>query len=312
MISAALALLLAAAPPVSLTIDPCAGVEAAEVRRILELELAATRASIRGLTGVVACDGDALAFEVEDPLTGKQLSRQVELARAAPNARARLLALAMVEAVEASWDEVLYAPVPAPLPEPEPAPAPAPLPSPPMVVAPVEAPTPADERPRYHVSLVGLSRGLLEASMMQHGGGLRFVHTPFRYFGWAGELTAEHGQLVTFLGTVQMTSAGGALEALGQYALGRFTFQLAAGLRGGGVTARGVPFGPLITAKEAGGAWVGPFSAFSTTFGFSRWFAAARLEAGATVVGVPAHVDSVRTGMAGPWLGLALGFGFRM
>ncbi len=308
----AFALLLAAAPPVSLTIDPCAGVEVAEVRRILELELAATRASIRGLTGVVACDGDALAFEVEDPLTGKQLSRQVELARAAPNARARLLALAMVEAVEASWDEVLYAPVPAPLPEPEPDPAPpaVALPSPPLVGAVAEPVAPPDDGPRFRVSVVGASRALLDAPLWQWGGGVRFAHMPFRHVGWAAELSAEHGELGTFLGTVQMSSAGGSLEVVGQYAWRFLTFQHGFGVRGGGVTARGVPFGALITAKQVDGPWAGPYHALSVTAARGAWAVTGRFEGGVVVVGVPAHVAAVRTGMAGPWLGLSIAIGY--
>jgi hypothetical protein len=180
-----------------------------------------------------------------------------------------------------------------------------------MVVAEAPKPPPPPERPRYHLSAIGASRALLDSPLWQWGGGVRFVHAPFRYFGWAAELSGEYGEFATKLGAVQMSSGGGAAEAFAQWPVSLFTFQLALGLRGGAVTARGIPAVPFVVAKELTGPWAGPFAALSASAGFEWFTVTGRFEGGATVVGVPAHVDVVNTGMAGPWVGLSIAVGVR-
>lgn len=297
-----LLVLTVAPPPVTLTVDPCAGVSEPELRRVLELELLSTRASITGVTAVIACEGTSLALRVEDPLTRKMLQRTVDLSRAADNARSRLLALAIVEVVEASWSEQLFAPPPVPPPamtrevrvavDPAPAPPPQPL-------------------GKIRLTVNGTSRALLASPLWQWGGGLRFVHTPFRYLGWAAELTGEQGSFETGLGTVRISSGSVALELLGQLELGPVTLQLGSGARGGIVNALGIPNKPLVTSKQLTGAWAGAYVALSATLGFGWWLLTARFEGGGVLHGLPAHVENINTGMDGPWLGLALGFGIR-
>jgi hypothetical protein len=295
-----LALVLTLAPPVTLTVDACADVSEPEVRRLVELELLSTRASITGLSALVECRGPELGIRVEDPLTGKTLERTVDLARAAPNAKARLLALAIVEVVEANWSEQLFAPVILPQPSPLPeanrttvaAPAPAPL-------------------GNIRLTLTATSRALVASPLWQWGGGVRMVHTPFRFLGWAAELTGEQGTFETGLGSVQISSGGAALEILGQLELGMVTLQLGGGARGGIVNARGIPRVPLVVGKDLTGPWAGAFVALSASLGLGWWLLSARLEGGSVIHGLPAHVESVNTGMDGPLVGLALGFGIR-
>ena len=147
--------------------------------------------------------------------------------------------------------------------------------------------------------------------MWQWGGGLRFVHTPFRYLGWAAEATAEYGQLTTALGAVQMVTGGGALEGLGQYTWRRLTVQLALGFRGGGVYAGGIPQLPVVTAWVVTGPWAGPHAALSASVALGWWTLTGRFELGTALLGVPSHVDTVQAGMLGPWVGLSIAVGLR-
>jgi hypothetical protein len=54
----------------------------------------------------VSCAGDLVALRVDDPITGKALERSVRLAGVAAPVRARIVGLAIVELVAASWIEL--------------------------------------------------------------------------------------------------------------------------------------------------------------------------------------------------------------
>ncbi|MEM6296991.1 MAG: hypothetical protein AAGA54_37345, partial [Myxococcota bacterium] len=123
--SLALALLLTAASGDTLQVrsESCADVDAAEVERLVELELAAVTQEIRDgppLRVDLVCSGDALTIAVTDPLTSKQLSRTVP-APATGAGRSRVIALAIAQLFAASWLELLLAE------EPEDADAPQPI-----------------------------------------------------------------------------------------------------------------------------------------------------------------------------------------
>jgi hypothetical protein len=103
-------------PPVSLAVDPCIATDAAEVRRIAAVELDARLAAETepDATKVIAsCEGALVRVEVTDPLSGKAVSRLINLASAVSAARARLLAIAIAELVSASWTELVTNPTPA-------------------------------------------------------------------------------------------------------------------------------------------------------------------------------------------------------
>ncbi|MGF1467350.1 MAG: hypothetical protein ACFCGT_14585 [Sandaracinaceae bacterium] len=103
--------------PLRLALEACLDVVPGEVRRIVAVELRGaladpalpdretTRAEVR-------CEGSSVALRVDDPITGKELSRTLELAGTDPRARPRLLALAVVELVAASWTELASNPTP--------------------------------------------------------------------------------------------------------------------------------------------------------------------------------------------------------
>lgn len=101
-----------AAERLSLVIDPCVDADRAEARRLVDIELGSwDPASERVGSGVpaasVRCDDQGqVVIHVDDPLTNKSLERAVALARIAPKARTRALALSIVELLVASWTEL--------------------------------------------------------------------------------------------------------------------------------------------------------------------------------------------------------------
>jgi hypothetical protein len=303
-----LAVVLALAPSVNVSVEPCAKVSEPELRHLLVLELLSTRASATGLTAKVECKGEALELRVEDPLSGKQLQRWVDLSRAMPDVRSRLLALAIVEVLEASWSEQLF---------------PAPLDltrasfeedlSPTAQVTASGSPPVQLRDSKFQLTLVGSARAQLNVGLVEMGAGLRFVHLPFRYLGWAAEAVGESGSYDWGLsvGSTRLSSMTGALEVLGHLELGRVSLQLAGGARGGYAVAE-VPHGPLESTTQPNGGWFGPYAAVSTSVAMGLFLLSARVEGGATVRGVPAHVWVFNTGMEGPWLGAMVGFGVRL
>jgi hypothetical protein len=111
-------------PPVSLDLrldEPgCAVTDREALLRVVRLELeGATVAEATGDASsatrvTVSCSGDLVALRVDDPLTGKALERSVRLAGVAAPVRARIVGLAIVELVAASWIELeLRTPPPA-------------------------------------------------------------------------------------------------------------------------------------------------------------------------------------------------------
>lgn len=95
--------------PVELTIDPCLGVDAEDVRRIVSLELAleleAATVPEETTMARALCEDDGARLEVDDPTTGKSSSRRVVFQVLVGGGRARLLALALAELIAASWAE---------------------------------------------------------------------------------------------------------------------------------------------------------------------------------------------------------------
>jgi hypothetical protein len=103
-------------PPVSLDLrldEPGCGVTDREaLLRVVRLELEgatvaeATGDAVSATRVTVSCQGDLVALRVDDPITGKALERSVSLAGVVAPVRARIVGLAIVELVAASWIEL--------------------------------------------------------------------------------------------------------------------------------------------------------------------------------------------------------------
>jgi hypothetical protein len=101
----------AATRAVTVGTDACPGLDSAEVERLVELELDEVTREIRlgpALRVELRCDAQHLEIAVDDPLTGKRLSREVPAPIDEPG-RERVVALAIAQLFSASWLELLLA-----------------------------------------------------------------------------------------------------------------------------------------------------------------------------------------------------------
>jgi hypothetical protein len=99
---------------VVVTTEGCGDLDATEVARVLDLELRSVTAEIRTgppLSVRLQCRADRLSIAVEDPLTRKELRRDVPAPAPEPG-RERIVALAVSELFSASWLELLTTPPP--------------------------------------------------------------------------------------------------------------------------------------------------------------------------------------------------------
>ena len=238
-------------PRVSIDIVGCDAVLAREAQRIAAIELRATlvdAAPDATVTKVTAtCRGTLAALEVVDPTTGKSLERTVALTEAAPNGRARLLALAVAELVVASWSELQSNPQPR-------APAATPL-----------APYAARESARAAV----VDRALeLAAAFDVHclasrdclfGGGVRAAVWISPLLLARFDAVADYGELGRGTGRVAviMPSVSAALGA-SRWIGSSLRPAVSLGLRGGYVRMNGIADGTAATTSRQQGPWFGP------------------------------------------------------
>lgn len=100
---------------VSLQVDPCVKVDVTEVRRLFRLEMATSLPNaVEGTAGATTrvtagCKAGQVELQVIDALTAKVLVRRIRLG---DKGRERLLALAIMELLVASWVELAATPRP--------------------------------------------------------------------------------------------------------------------------------------------------------------------------------------------------------
>lgn len=200
---------------VVVTVEGCGDLDAIEVARVLDLELRSVTTEIRtgpALSVRLTCRADRLSITVEDPITQKQLARDVPAPPREPG-RERIVALAVSELFNASWLELLTTPVPPPS---ERAPATAPPPPPPAVTA---AKKLAETRTRPRRGLELLVGAGVRGRSLESGEPFAAVHVDGSVRGWLGDalgLSArvgwDFGQSTRELGSVRghaITAAGG-------------------------------------------------------------------------------------------------------
>ena len=296
-------------PAVTLTIDACVDVDAADVRKIVELELHTTIAAT-GPTRISArCRENLIDLTVEDSITGKSLMRTVDVAAQAPKARARLLALAITELVSASWTELETNPTPA-VPPAGPPPAPsAKAAARDVVHARVPLLHPAPARPLRVVALVE-RRAFLATTAWVTGVGVR-VAQDGALLGWSAEMVASQGVSATSLGEVAMDVVGVALAATVGATWSVVSARGTAGVRFGAARLSGVPRGDDVEGRSVRGPWGGPFFGGSVSIvPFKPLVIEASIESGYVVAPVHARVDGARqVSVAGVWLAGALAVG---
>jgi hypothetical protein len=272
----------------------------------IELDLA--RVSSADTTRLsVTCEAEVATLEVSDPVTGKSLRRRIDLASVPAAARARLVALAIVELVSASWYELLSDAEPV-------APRVDATASEPTRRAAAEAvrrralPAPARA---FRLGISGAGR---------FGGRPAFVSPGLVVFGehdlWGGlaaglDLWGERATVGTSLGDVQISTLSAGLFVLARADLGAIAVEGGPGARLGVAWLEGLPSqnagrGDSLVAPVAGAIVVARVLATVTP----GLVVALGAEGGWTTRSVGALVGGVReVSLEGPWAGLSLGFG---
>jgi hypothetical protein len=273
-------------PRVSINIVGCDAALAREAQRIATIELRATlvdSAPDATVTQVTAtCSSADAALEVTDPTTGKSLARTVALTEAAPNGRARLLALAVAELVVASWSELQNNPQPR-------APPAKPL-----------APYAAREAARGAVADRSLELAaafdvhVLASGDFLFGGGARAAFWISPLFFARFDILADYAEVGRATGSVAviMPSVSAAL-GVSRWMGASLRPAVSLGLRGGYVRMNGIADGAAAMASHQQGAWLGP----EVVLQISAWPRARihpvlGLSAGAHLLGVRGTVNN--------------------
>ncbi len=320
-------------PRVRLQLDRCVAVNAVEVRRVVAAELGAllvdplgpalapSRPAAPKVTQVdpevaqvdpevtqvtVDCRDRLVVLRVSDPITGKSLERPIDLGSAEPSARGRLLGLAVVELVSASWTELELRPRPA--------------------VAPASR-TASEEARRAALQAVktrvppraialriaGTGRGdtFFGNARFLAGGGLRLTHDLPSGLSWSVDAVGQHGTASSSLGTTvaDTISFGPAVGFQRRWPL--IGLRIGGGFRGGAAHLEGRPGLARVQAGSGWGGWGGPMASVSVLFAVGRSLAVELgTEGGYVLFPVAGEVAGNRQlAIAGPWLGFQLGLG---
>jgi len=238
-------------PRVSINIVGCDAALAREAQRIAAIELRATLvdpAPDGTVTEVKAtCRGVLAALEVIDPTTGKSLGRTVALTEAAPNGRARLLALAVAELVVASWSELQSNPEPR-------APPATPL-APPAARAAARAAI--NERALELAAAFDVH--VLGSGDVLFGGGARAAISISPAIFLRFDALADYAELDRAAGRVAVIMPGvSAAIGTSRFIGASLRPAISLGLRGGYVRMNGIADGTAATGLHQQGFWLGP------------------------------------------------------
>jgi hypothetical protein len=243
--------------PVAVTIHPCVEVRPADVGRVVEIELRTklTEPTPESTRAEVTCEGDLVEIRVDDPITRKRLTRKVPIAALGSSTKARLLALAVVELVSASWTELEV--------DKPPAVEPAGPPPDPLVREDVRKvlrsrlpPAPA----RWRASLVGGLGYDSPALGPLWGGGARLRYLFTASLGLTSEVFVEGGSQDERRGKVSCQKASVAAFAAWQHDFGeRHRAEVGVGARMGYVQFAGSPTDrATIEGSTLSSMWGGP------------------------------------------------------
>lgn len=292
---------------VTLDIAPCVETDAASVRRLFLLELGTSRhespaGDSAGARVEIDCSGELLELRVHDRLTGKHLLRRIAPGPVA--GRDRMLALAVMELLVASWVELETTP--------EPAVRAADAPPDPRAASTARAlvrrrlPQPAR---RTTLSIVG---GALHAGPWRIGGGVRLRRATSARWSWSAELTASRGDTALPEGEVELSAASAAGALLYGGSRGRLRAYGGAGARTALVSIQGRSQRPDVRADSVSGLTGGPFARTGIDVSVrGAVTVGVALEAGLDVVSVRGLVDGRdEVGAGRMWLGADVGVGW--
>jgi hypothetical protein len=301
-------------PLVEVAIDECVVVAEAEVRRVVAIELGALLTKEGGgedgeRTRVdVGCapQGALIELRVDDPITGKRLTRTIDLQRAATNVRARLLALGIAELVAASWTEL----------ESNPRPAVAPVGPPPSPAAREAALVAVSRRGggpigRMRLVLLGNVQLSWSGPLGLGGSQLRLGRHEPHHLSWELHVAYLRGEARVSLGAVSIDQLlfGSSLGFHQRWE--RLALRLAAGLRGGTVQLTGRPHDRELQGSAFWAPWAAVFTQVGVTVALARWLLLELdVEAGVALLPVGGLVTGQReAALEGGSIGVAIGLG---
>lgn len=304
-------------PGVTLQIDECIDTDADSVRRILVIELGTSMppsapGPATAVTRVeLTCQGELIEIRVHDPVTGKSLIRRISPGNR--KGRERLLALAAMELVVASWIELEATPEP---------------------VAPA-ADTVVDARARRSAKQVARQRlpsprWQTTAALLGNASWIGDIHAGFGgrvirdrsprrpleagwAFGWAADVVAQSASSSVALGTITINSisAGGVVHL--QRRLGAMRVRAGLGARVGAASITGKPNAPDdAMGNQITGFTASPILRLSAQLGAARGLSVDVVaESGAHVLALRGLVDGQReSSLGGFWLGAQLAVGW--
>jgi len=289
---------------VSLRVDPCVEVDVGAVERLFFLELGtspprpvASTATRPHAAVDVGCAGADIEVRVEDPLTGKSLARR--MARGLRAGRERLIALAAVELLVASWIELEAASDRTP----DPALGKARRDAQQLVAGRLSHP-----RWTTTTSLIATAG---RAGVDHAGGGVRLERDTDRW-GWSAEIAVWVGSQRVALGDVAAAAISGALAGHLSLGSGPIGFRAGAGARIAQVSLTGEPSpGSRATGDQVTGVAAGPFARAGAVWRAGRAALSLTVEAGYHLAGVRGTVDGApATAVTGSWLAGQLGVGW--
>ena len=344
-LAAAIAVLCAAgignagpSPEISLDIDRCPALPREEVLRLAALELDArvvpspspsssSSSPDLHVTQIrITCNGPSVRTTVVDPITGKQLTRTMDLPVKGTAVAARTVALSAAELVITSWMELTMSPRAEPGPEP---PAPA--------AASEELRRAAQDRAERRaghdggaarVLVLAQAAGPFTGMGVGWGGGLRLGWTLARRWIDRGETTGRPGLELELdqtrasadagagagddLGSVRASTWSAALRATFTLRRGRTSLDLGAGGRFGLARLSGTPADASRTrGGTLAGTWAGPVAYAGVGVHATPVLIEAGVEAGQVVRSVEGLVDcGTPISIAGRWLAATLAVGW--
>ncbi len=318
---------------VSLALAPCAQNDAAGLRRVVQAELGSSISvlilpsepasspgpspspSVAPTDPQVArvsvdCSGPLIELEVLDPVTGKKLSRHLQIPPELSGARTRVLGMSIAELVAASWIELSGTSA-----------------SPARVV---EATAPSDTRRAalsaakrdldtgargYEVESFALAQRLPKENFDSFGVGVGFGWIAQDWLDLSVEASGESGSRAVSLGRINALLGSLAFCPRARRALGIWSFEAGVGVRLGLAHLSGVARADLDPVPEQRSPtlpWAGPLLELRASVRPLRpLLVSALVEAGFVSDRAEARVAGQgEFAIAGPWLGLGLGFGF--
>lgn len=300
-----------AAVPIIIEIDDAVAIaDKAAVRKLVELNLHSSSESLprEGTTWIrvrPVSEASFVRIDVDDAVTGKSVGRTVDIFALGKAGASRLLAVAIVELVSASWAELATNPTPVAQPVGE--------------RATVEARKDAlqtvhslDDR-WTQVAVFGSAHGPFENAGVLIGGGLRVVPSVAKNLGIPIDLSYEHGSRDGTLGTIGVDVISGDAGVAYQRQWSRWGLRAGAGGRGGVVRYSGKAEDAGAIGDVVWAPWGGPMASFSVFFlPTARIASELILDGGYAFTGTRAGVDGgPDIAIAGMWGGIALAFGLR-